>query len=308
MADFGYDISNFYEIQPEYGTLDDFDRLIQKANSLELKIILDFVPNHSSDEHEWFKKSVKREPDFTDFYIWHPGYPDEKNSSIQLPPSNWISLFRKSAWHWNEVRGEFYLHQFLYKQPDLNYRNPKVVEEMKVGRLFCNNTERNMYNIQIHDIFLQKILIFWMDRGVYGFRIDAVPNLFEICPNTKGQIPDEPLSGNSNDPDSYDYLKHIFTIDQPETVDMVYQWRQLLNDYKMKNGGEDRVMMTEAYSSLNIVEQYYGNETHDGSHIPFNFQWILRLWNESNAYDYIACIDDWMKIVPKNKVANWVVS
>lgn len=134
MADFGYDISNFYEIQPEYGTLDDFDRLIQKANALDFKIILDFVPNHSSDEHKWFKKSVKKEPGFEDFYIWHPGYPDEKNSSNRLPPNNWISQFRKSAWRWNDERGEFYFHQFLYKQPDLNYRNPNLVEEMKVSR------------------------------------------------------------------------------------------------------------------------------------------------------------------------------
>lgn len=132
MADFGYDIANFYEIQPEYGTMDDFDRLIKHANELGVKILLDFVPNHSSDENDWFIKSANKEAGYEDFYIWHPGYEDKNNASNRLPPSNWLSVFRGSAWKWHEIRKEFYFHQFLYKQPDLNYRNPKVVDTMKV--------------------------------------------------------------------------------------------------------------------------------------------------------------------------------
>lgn len=132
MADFGYDISDYYAIQPEYGTMEDFDKLIQKAKELDLKIILDFVPNHSSDENEWFRRSVNREKGFEDFYVWHPGFVDPNNSSSRLPPSNWISVFTKSAWQYNDQRKEFYFHQFAVKQPDLNYRNPVVVEEMKV--------------------------------------------------------------------------------------------------------------------------------------------------------------------------------
>lgn len=132
MADFGYDIADFFDIQPEYGTLADFDKLITRANELGLKVFLDFVPNHSSDENEWFIKSANREAGYEDFYIWHPGYPDEKKPGARLPPNNWISVFRKSAWEWNEQRQEFYFHQFATKQPDLNYRNPTVAEEMKV--------------------------------------------------------------------------------------------------------------------------------------------------------------------------------
>lgn len=132
MADFGYDISNYCEIQAEYGTLDDLDRLVEKAKTLGIKIILDFVPNHTSDEHEWFIKSENKIPGFEDFYIWHPGYRDPKNASRRRPPNNWLSVFRKSAWAWSEKRKEFYYHQFVKKQPDLNYRNPKVVKEMKV--------------------------------------------------------------------------------------------------------------------------------------------------------------------------------
>lgn len=132
MADFGYDISNFYDIQPEYGTLTDFDNLIASAKKINLKIILDFVPNHSSDENEWFQKSINKDGDYADYYVWHPGFLDPNNSTNKLPPSNWISVFHGSAWEYNSQRKEFYLHQFAVKQPDLNYRNPKVVNQMKV--------------------------------------------------------------------------------------------------------------------------------------------------------------------------------
>lgn len=151
------------------------------------------------------------------------------------------------------------------------------------------------------------MLRFWLKRGVAGFRVDAVPHLFEVIPNEQGRYPDEPLSGNTKDPDDWSYLKHIFTTDQPETIDMVYQWRQVLDEFRRENGGDEPIMLTEAYSPLNVIAQYYGNSTHNGSHIPFNFQMLTRLWNESNANDYIASIDDFMKIVPQNQVANWVV-
>lgn len=147
MADFGYDIANFYEIQPEYGTLDDFDRLIKRAKELDVKILLDFVPNHSSDENDWFVKSANREPGWEDFYIWHPGFEDKDKPGTRLPPSNWISVFRGSAWKWNEQRKEFYFHQFLAKQPDLNYRSPKVVDTMKVGPylLLASSSKLNQF-------------------------------------------------------------------------------------------------------------------------------------------------------------------
>lgn len=149
---------------------------------------------------------------------------------------------------------------------------------------------------------------FWLNRGVSGFRVDAVPHLFEVAPNAKNELPDEPVSGNTNDTDDWGYLNHIHTVDQPEVIDMVYQWRKVLEDFQNEHGGESKIMMTEAWSPLNIIMQYYGNATHNGSHIPFNFQMIERLWNESNAHDYIACIDDWMKNLPKQQVPNWVVS
>uniref|UniRef100_T1H027 alpha-glucosidase n=1 Tax=Megaselia scalaris TaxID=36166 RepID=T1H027_MEGSC len=128
MADFGYDIADYYQIDPIFGTMADFDSLIAKSKEVGVRIILDFVPNHSSDEHEWFKKSAAKDPEYKDFYVWHPG---KMIDGKRHPPSNWISVFRHSAWTWHEGRQEYYLHQFLSKQPDLNFRNPKVREALK---------------------------------------------------------------------------------------------------------------------------------------------------------------------------------
>ncbi|CAD7089383.1 unnamed protein product [Hermetia illucens] len=283
MADFGYDISDFFDIQPEYGTLKDLDDLIATAKEIGIKVLLDLVPNHSSDENEWFIKSLNREKGYEDFYVWHPGYPDPKNATNRLPPSNWVSHFRFSAWTWREERQEFYLHQFHYKQPDFNYRNPAVVQQMK------------------------DVMTFWLKRGIDGFRIDAVPNLFEVAPDQNGKYPDEPLTGETNNPDDYNYVKHIYTVNQPETIDMVYQWRQVVDEFQRENGGDTRILLTEAYSPLDVLMQYYGNGTVNGSHVPFNFHLITELNGTSTAPDYENVINEWMNAMPAGGTANWVL-
>lgn len=106
-------------IQPEYGTMEDFERLANVCRAFGIRLILDFVPNHSSDQHEWFKKSVKREKGYENYYIWHPGKVNNV-TGVRSPPNNWVSVFRFSAWAWNDVRKEYYLHQFTPEQPDLN--------------------------------------------------------------------------------------------------------------------------------------------------------------------------------------------
>ncbi|XP_055705152.1 maltase A1-like [Phlebotomus papatasi] len=282
MADFGYDISDFYDIQPEYGTIQDFEHLLKVAHDLNVRVLLDFVPNHSSDQNEWFIKSANRDPDFVDYYVWRDGKEDSSNPTKRLPPTNWISLFRGSAWKWHEGRGQFYLHQFAYQQPDLNYRNPKVVAQMK------------------------DVLRFWLNKGVDGFRIDAVWTVFEIAPDSDGNFPDEPLSENSNDPDDPGYLKHIYTQNQPETVDMVYQWRELLEEFTSKDQNT-RLMLTEAYADVDIVMTYYGDGVRKGSHVPFNFNMITDLHNASNAVDFHRLIRVWLDKLPKDCVANWVI-
>uniref|UniRef100_A0A1I8NRV1 alpha-glucosidase n=1 Tax=Stomoxys calcitrans TaxID=35570 RepID=A0A1I8NRV1_STOCA len=280
MADFGYDVANLTDIDPLFGTMEDFEDLIENAKAIGIKIILDFVPNHTSDECEWFIKSAARDPQYKDFYVWHPG---RMVNGVRQPPTNWISLFRGSMWTWHAGRYEYYLHQFHAKQPDLNYRNPKVMEAMK-------------------DVFR-----FWLRRGASGFRVDAVPNVFEIAPDAYGNYPDEPRNPSVNDPEDYMYHEHIYTVNQPETIDIVYQFRQVLEEMDAELGGDERIIMTEAYSPLDILMQYYGNATHEGAQIPFNFELISYLKNESNAYHYDQLINNWLNHMPKGKTANWVM-
>ena len=144
-ADCGYDISDYYDIAPEFGGMEAFRQLLSEAHKRDLRVIMDLVVNHTSDEHEWFQKSRQRIDPYTDYYIWRPQKPDGKL------PNNWCSMFEGgTAWQWDDVRKEYYLHLFAIKQPDLNMDNPLVREEVK------------------------KILKFWLDLGVDGFREDVI--------------------------------------------------------------------------------------------------------------------------------------
>lgn len=279
MADFGYDISNFYDIQPEYGDLEAFQRLSDKCKELGLKLILDFVPNHSSDQHEYFKKSVEKVDPYTNYYVWHPGVVDENGN--RSAPSNWISVFRGSAWEWNEERGEYYLHQFLKEQPDLNYRDAALVEEMK------------------------NVLRFWLDKGVAGFRVDAVPYLFESAV-VEGRYVDEPRSNTTDDPENPAYLTHDQTMDQPETYDMIYEWRAVLDEYTAKDN-QTRIMMTEGYTSIPNVMRFFGDADENGAQIPFNFQLISNLRNTSTAADFVKYVNLWRDSLPEGRRSNWVL-
>ena len=195
-----------------------------------------------------------------------------------------LSVFRGSAWEWNEQRQEFYYHAFAVQQPDLNYRSSKVVDMMK------------------------SVLTFWLDKGVAGYRVDAVPHMFEVLPNATGYYPDEPLSGDTTDSEDYGYLKHIYTQSQDETFDMVYQWRELLDAYKTTNGGDTRVMLTEAYVDIDLMMKFYDDgQGRLGSHIPMNFYLIMNLNRGSNAADYKAIFDLWMSRMTTGRTPNWVL-
>ena len=146
--DNGYDISDYCEIHPNYGTLADMDRLIAEAKKRDIRIILDLVINHTSDRHEWFQKSRRREEPYTDFYIWRKGEKGKK-------PTNWGSFFGEDCWEYDEVRGEYYLHLFAKEQPDLNYHNEKVIAA------------------------IEDVMRFWLDRGVAGFRCDVINIIYK---------------------------------------------------------------------------------------------------------------------------------
>lgn len=146
--DNGYDISDYCEIHPNYGTLADMDRLIAEAKKRDIRIIMDLVINHTSDRHEWFQKSRRREEPYTDFYIWRKGEKGKK-------PTNWGSFFGEDCWEYDEERGEYYLHLFAKEQPDLNYHNEKVIAA------------------------IEDVMRFWLDRGVAGFRCDVINIIYK---------------------------------------------------------------------------------------------------------------------------------
>lgn len=195
-----------------------------------------------------------------------------------------LSVFRKSAWEYREEVGKYYLHQFVIGQPDFNYRNPDVVDEMK------------------------NIIRFWFDKGVAGFRVDAIAHLFEVDKEKfGGKYPDEPTSGNNqDDPLNHGYLDHIYTIDQDETYDMVYQWRDVYNEYKAKDDFS-RVMMIEIYASPQKTMRYFGEGDREGGHMPFNFALIADVNGESTANEIKYAVDKYLTFKPIDKLANWVV-
>ncbi|XP_032510644.2 maltase A1-like [Danaus plexippus] len=285
MVDFGYDISNFYEIHYEYGTMEDFEALLEKAHRLGIKVLLDFVPNHASNESDYFKKSEARDPEYEDFFVWADGIPDPNNASNILPPSNWVSQFDGSAWQWSPIRQQFYLHQFAVQQADFNFRNESVRQEMK------------------------NIMKFWLDKGADGFRVDALPFLMEADPaDYGGRYPDDPLSGKIGlEPHQLGYTIPLYTKDLIELYDVVYEWREYVDQYWKENGGDTRVLLSEGYANISMTMLYYGNKQGKfGAHFPFNFDFITDVSNNSNARDFVYTIQKWLTYKPFAATANWV--
>ncbi|XP_046961158.1 maltase 1-like [Vanessa cardui] len=285
MVDFGYDISDFYNIHYEYGTMDDFKVLLNRSHELGIKLLLDFVPNHASNESDYFKKSLAREPGYEDFFIWADARPDPNNASNRLPPSNWVSQFGGSAWEWREERQQYYLHQFAVEQADFNFRNEAVREEMI------------------------KIMKFWLDKGVDGFRVDALPYLIEADPTDHGgRYPDDPLSGLIQfEPHQLGYTIPLYTKDLIELYDVVYEWREYVDRYLEDNPGDTRVLFSEGYANVSMTMLYYGNEEGAiGAHFPFNFDFITDLSSRSTARDFVYTILRWLTYMPQGATANWV--
>ncbi|XP_075235517.1 maltase A3-like [Lycorma delicatula] len=276
-VDNGYDISNFTDIDPLFGTLDDFKSLVKDLKDRGMHILLDFVPNHTSDEHEWFQKSVKKIEPYTDYYIWKNPKEIFPNGT-KIPPCNWLSLFGGSAWEFNEDRQQYYYHKFSVHQPELNYHNKKVREDMK------------------------KVLKFWMDLGVDGFRVDAVKELME-----DPELHDELcLPQYITCDNEYFKINHNYTSDWPDTYEVVYEWRAFLDSYaKNSTNNQTRIMLTEAYSGIHEVMLYYGNGTNEGIQLPFNFHLMYgNIEFNSTVYKYL--IDLWFDNMPEGKWADWV--
>ncbi|GGH09373.1 alpha-amylase [Alsobacter metallidurans] len=238
MCDGGYDVADYRDIDPLFGSLDSFDALIADAHARDLKVILDFVPNHSSDRHAWFAESrSSRDNPKRDWYIWRDPAPGGG------PPNNWISNFGGSAWQFDEATGQYYYHAFLKEQPDLNWRNPQLREAMF------------------------DTLRFWLDRGVDGFRVDVIwhlmkdPEMRDNPPNP-GYAPGQP---------DINRLLQIHSADHPDIYGVLAGMRQVLDAYP------DRVLIGEIYLPIERLVTYYGPDL-SGAHLPFNFQLIHATW------------------------------
>ena len=248
MKDFGYDVADYTGVHPMFGTLADFDHLLAAAHARDLKVILDFVPNHSSDQHPWFRESrSSRHNPRRDWYIWRDPAPDGG------PPNNWLSCFGGSGWELDPATGQYYYHAFLKEQPDLNWRNPEVVAAM------------------------MDVLRFWLDRGVDGFRVDVIYHLVKdasFCDNPKN-----PRWREGMDP--FQALVPVHTTDRPEVQDIIMRMRALFDEY------EDRVLIGEIYLPLERLVAYYGADL-KGAHLPFNFQLISAAWDAAQLAKLIA--------------------
>jgi alpha-glucosidase len=239
MVDFGYDVSDYTNIHPLFGTLEQFDALVAAARARGLRLILDFVPNHTSDQHPWFVEArASRNNPKRDWYLWRDPAPDGG------PPNNWLSQFGGSAWQLDERTGQYYYHAFLKEQPDLNWRNPKVREAM------------------------YDVLRFWMKRGVSGFRVDVLWHLFK-----DNDWRDNPPNENfrSGEPPHHSQVP-VYTTDRPEMTEVISELRRVVDEF------EESVVIGEIYLPLERLVAYYGTNL-DGVHLPFNFQLLQSPWN-----------------------------
>jgi alpha-glucosidase len=238
MADFGYDIANYTDIDPLFGTLADFDELLASAHKQGVKIILDLVPNHTSDQHPWFIDSRSaRTSDKRDWYIWRDPGPDGG------PPNNWLSEFGGSAWTYDQATGQYFYHAFLPEQPDLNWRNPQV---------------RNA----IYDV-----MRFWLRRGVDGFRVDVIWHL--IKDDAFRDNPANPAFRSSDPP--HHAVVPLYTTDRPEVHDIISEMRRVLDEFA------DRLLIGEIYLPFERLIAYYGRDL-TGLHLPFNFSLLSAAW------------------------------
>ena len=264
MKDFGYDVADYTAVDPIFGTLADFDDLLRQAHARDLKIILDFVPNHTSDQHPWFvaSRSSRADPK-RDWYIWREPGADGG------PPNNWLSCFGGSAWEFDSNTGQYYYHAFLKEQPDLNWRNPEVVEAML------------------------DVLRFWLDRGVDGFRVDVIWHL--IKDETFGDNPINPDWQQGMDP--YHATVPVLTTDRPEVHHLIASMRSVVDSYL------ERVLIGEIYLPIERLVQYYGVDL-TGVHLPFNFQLLQAQWDARHISRLIV---DYEKALPEGGWPNWVL-
>ncbi len=309
MADFGYDVADYTGIDPLFGTLPDFDALLSAAHRKGLRLILDFVPNHSSDQHPWFlaSRSSRTDPK-RNWYLWRdpapPTNPDDRRPASERYPNNWTSHFGGPSWAWDEATQQFYLHSFLKQQPDLNWRDPELRSAMFAA------------------------MRFWLDRGVDGFRMDVLWLLVK-----DEHFRDNPANTEYH-PGMHDHTRTLplYNADQPETHAIVREMRELMDAYgptledppgTVKPGPgtaiSNRVLIGEIYLPLpELVHYYLGVEPQTGgiegsspeipqlrgANLPFNFHLIQTEWNARAIANIIRTYES---LLPSGAWPNYVL-
>ncbi|MGB5910269.1 MAG: alpha-glucosidase [Promethearchaeia archaeon] len=240
-GDHGYDVSDFRSVDPDYGTMRDFDELLNEIHNRNMKIVLDLVLNHTSDKHPWFKESASsRENSKRDWYIWRYG----KKPNGRKPPNNWKAMPGGSAWRYFNSTDQWVYFHFLPFQPDLNYRNPDVKEEM--------------FNI----------IRFWLEKGVDGFRLDMLHSIYEDTKLRNDEfclklLPSEKSVASL-------FRKHKYDLNLPETFDFAMELRKVMDEYE-----PERFLVGEVFGSVEELAKYYG-PSNNGLHSVFLFEFTSK--------------------------------
>jgi alpha-glucosidase len=285
MKDFGYDVSDYRGIDPSFGTLEDFDRLVQKAHSLGLKVIIDQVISHSSDKHAWFAESRQsRTNPRADWYVWADPRPDG------TPPNNWLSIFGGSAWQWDSRRMQYYLHNFLVSQPDLNFHNPDVQDAL-LGDMR-----------------------FWLERGVDGFRLDTVNFYFHSTGLESNPVvkPEDFNASTAPAVNPYNFQEHLFDKSRPENLAFLKRLRALMDEYPGRTTvGE----IGDSQHQLEVMAQYTSGD--DRLHMAYTFDYLggefsAEHFRKSIAATEAGAPDGWICLAFSNHdvvrhVSRWAV-
>ncbi|SFR50585.1 alpha-amylase family glycosyl hydrolase [Litoreibacter janthinus] len=242
MKDFGYDVSDYCDVDPMFGQLSDFDVLVNTAHSHGLKVMIDLVLSHTSDQHAWFQESRgSRDNDKSDWYVWADPKPDG------TPPNNWLSIFGGSAWQWNARREQYYLHNFLVSQPDLNFHNPDVQDALLDATRF------------------------WLDRGVDGFRLDTINFYFadKQLRDNPALPPEKRNASIAPSVNPYNHQEHLYSKNQPENLEFLKRFRALLDEYPASTCvGE----VGDAQRGLELLGEY--TEGDDLVHMCYAFEFL----------------------------------
>ncbi len=261
MKDFGYDVSDYCDVDPMFGTLSDFDALVGRAHELGLKVMIDLVLSHTSDQHPWFKESrASRDNPKSDWFVWADPNPDG------TPPNNWLSIFGGSAWQWDGRREQYYLHNFLTEQPDLNFHCAAAQDA------------------------LLDVVRFWLDRGVDGFRLDTI-NFYVHDQALRSNPPlpveqrDESIAPRVN---PYNHQLHLYSKNRPENLDFLKRFRAVLDEYPAATAvGE----VGDPQKGLEIMGQYTAGD--ERVHMCYSFEFLSAHQPTSDRFaEVMALVDE----------------